>query len=355
MTKRWAVIILVVTIFLLGTAGYFIWQGRQRSIIISPLGNVLPPRPLLKYTFANLRQRKFEPSMITYDTLYGVQNPKFSTWTFHYFSDGKKVSGLANLPLADASFAGAQDKQGKPISTQSAMTVPIVVLLHGSIDAPEQFFPGFGTQHVAAVLAENGIATFAPDYLGYGSSASASADPFEDRFQTYTVTLTLLSTLESQCKLKIENCKLGLWGHSNGGQIALSVLEISGKSYPTVLWNPVSKPFPYSILYYTDGYDDQGKWLRSALAKFESLYDVRQFSATDYFSWIKAPVLLQQGGADDLVPKRWSDELNTALKKLDKDITYLVYPGADHNLVPSWNRAVAAATRFYLSKGIYSY
>ena len=83
-------------------------------------------------------------------------------------------------------------------------------------------------------------------------------DVFEERFQTYTTAMNLLAGIE-----KWERAgKIGIWGHSNGGQIALTVLEISQKEYPTVLWAPVSKPFPYSILYYTDEAEDRGKALR---------------------------------------------------------------------------------------------
>ena len=37
-----------------------------------------------------------------------------------------------------------------------------------------------------------------------------------------------------------------------------------------ILWAPVSKPFPYNILYYTDEAEDRGKWLRGEIAKFEA-------------------------------------------------------------------------------------
>ena len=147
-----------------------------------------------------------------------------------------------------------------------------------------------------------------------------------------------------------DSSKIGIWAHSNGGQIALSVLEISGQPIPTTLWAPVSKPFPYSILYYTDEFDDEGKALRAEIARLEKDYDVNDFSITKYFDQIKAPIQLQQGTGDDAVPVTWSNNLNQTLKDKDIDITYYIYPGADHNMTPGWDTAVERDLEFFKDK-----
>ena len=311
--------------------GWGVWWLARPGHMLSPLAQRATARPLLKYTFANLRAGKFAPDRIVYDGLYGKQDPRFASWTFHYYSGGKRVSGLANLPVG--------------VSTESGrINVPAILMLHGSVDDGADYFPGFGTQPVAAFLAANGFATFAPDFLDYGSSDKGGPDPFEDRFETYTTNMTILETLSKTAG------RVGIWGHSNGGQIGLSILEISGGSYPTVLWAPVSKMFPYNILYYTDVYADGGKWLRAALARFEELYDVQNYSTPNYLSWINAPILLQQGGADPWVPQKWSDEVYRVLKEKGKRIEYKVYPGADHNMQPRWAAAAADALAFFKSE-----
>ena len=117
---------------------------------------------------------------------------------------------------------------------------------------------------------------------------------------------------------------------------------------PWQLWAPVSKPFPYSILYYTDEYEDLGKKLRKVVADFEKDYDADKYSVTSYFDWINAPIILQQGGADEAVPKGWSDVLYKTLKSLKKDVTYLTYPGEDHNFSKgSWSEMVQKDIGFY--------
>jgi dipeptidyl aminopeptidase/acylaminoacyl peptidase len=112
----------------------------------------------------------------------------------------------------------------------------------------------------------------------------------------------------------------------------------------------VSKPFPYSILYYTDESDDQGKALRKALASFEANYDVFDFSIDNYYDWIGAHLQLHQGTADDAVPVEWSGELVTRLESKGKHLTYYTYPGTDHNLRPSWDTVITRDLKFFATQ-----
>jgi uncharacterized protein len=320
--------VLFVILFLLAAGiGYFgVGKWLKKTPPVKPL-------PLLKYTFENLKNTDFPESQITLGDEVTPTSQKF------YFNVPEKVSGLMNYP----------DKDG---------TYPVIIMFRGYA-SPETYKPGLGTQPSAKVLAANGFITLAPDFLGYAESASPSADTFEARFQTETTALNLLSAVQSlNTALKAGNSeivadltKIGIWGHSNGGNIALSTLAISGKEYPTVLWAPVSKPFPYSILYYTDETDDQGKYLRAALANFEKDYVTQDFSAANYLSWIKAPILINQGTGDQEVPYWWSDELVSKLKSFQIDVKYLKYPGADHNFLPSatWNEAIGNTVNYFRS------
>jgi len=224
-----------------------------------------------------------------------------------------------------------------------------------------QYFTGDGTQHVGEVLAGSGYITLAPDFLGFGQSDKPSTAAFEDRFQSYTTALQLLSSLStlnsgllaSYSAVTSDLARIGIWGHSNGGHITLSVLSITGKPYPTVLWNPVSMSFPFSVLAYDDESNDHGKALIKNMAEFESVYNAEDFSPPNFYNRITAPIQLNQGLADQEVWPKWSDQLYTTLKSMNDDVMYFTYPGADHNLSPAtlgWNSAVARAVGFYNEK-----
>lgn len=315
----------------------------KKEPFVNPVGAPTPTvRPLLAYTFENLKTTRFPQNQIKLDRSYSETAD--STSQIFYFETPKKpnnpamdkVSGLMNIPKKPGAY-------------------PVIIMLRGYV--PEDAYqPGVGTQHVAEALATHGFITLAPDFLGFGESSPPSKDSFEARFQTYTTALTLLSSLSTLNKglqasysgsMTADLNKIGVWGHSNGGHIALSVLAISGKAYPTVLWAPVSKSFPYSILYYSDDADDHGKALRTVLANFERDYNAALFSPLNYYKWIKAPLSVHQGTIDEAVPQQWSQDLVTTLKKDGVDVEYHTYPG-DHNMLPSaWGDAVADSITFF--------
>lgn len=283
------------------------------------------PKPLEKYSFENLKQREFTGGSITYGEKIKDED-SFISKVFYFYSDGKRVSGLANIPKIT----------GK---------LPVIIMVRGYVDE-DKYFIGEGTNHAGEVFARNGFLTLAPDFLGYGESDRPSANNIEERFETYTTVLNLLASIKHLDIADSE--KIGIWGHSNGGQIALSVLAISGKPYPTVLWAPVTKPFPYSVLYYTDEFEDHGKKLRRLISDFEKDYDIEQYSPTNYFDWITAPIELHQGGNDEAVPQKWTDEFALEMKKLNKDIIYFTYPGENHNFAKgSWNIVIQRNIAFF--------
>ena len=230
-------LICIILLAIIGGESWYIFNQLQ------PEKKVPTPKPLLAYTFENLRKTNFPATQITLGPVTAETADSFSQ--VFYFSvpqtPGSKTmlqaSGLMNIPKKNGDY-------------------PVIVMFRGYIP-DDAYQPGADTQPSASVFVKNGFITLAPDFLGYGRSASPSADPFENRFQTYTTALSLLSSLKTlnqalqtdyQATISADLSKIGIWGHSNGGHIALATLAISGVTYPTVLWAPVSASFPYSIL-----------------------------------------------------------------------------------------------------------
>ena len=329
-------VLLVIFIALVALAVFFLVKdSKDQSITTFQIPKAIKEKPLDKYTIEALSATNFTPSEITIGKVLKDEE-NFTSYIFYFYPQGKKVSGLLVVPK----------KSGRH---------PVIVMFRGYIDR-EIYSTGIGTVRAAEAFVQNGFIAISPDFLGYGDSDNPSENPVEERFQTYTTALTLLSSLKNlniaaaspNLNARIDDTKVGIWGHSNGGQIALTILEITGKNIPTVLWAPVSKPFPYSVLYYTDEFEDRGKMLRRVIAEFEKDYDVDKYSINGYFEKINAPLSLHQGTEDDAVPVKWSSQLVEELKKLNKDVEYFTYSGDDHNFAQeSWQTVVARNIAFY--------
>lgn len=327
----------VITLFIIfASAGYWYVSRGTDATVATPLSKILDPRPLDEFTFDALSTRKPDGGPIIIDETLSEEDA-FTSHLFSFTTNGNKVTGQINLP-----------------ANYQATKSPTIVMLRGWVD-PASYTTGVGTKAAAAEFAKHGYLTISPDFLGYGGSDPEDSDSFAARLKRPITVLDLLSSIKNLPYVDQDN--VFIWAHSNGGQIALSVLEITKLPIPTTLWAPVSKPFPYSILYYTDESEDRGKALRKALAKFENTYDVELYSIDNYWHNIIAPIQIQQGTADDAVPVTWSDDLVESLKLTQKyqessgsaklEYTYFTYAGADHNMKPGWDTAIARDLEFF--------
>jgi dipeptidyl aminopeptidase/acylaminoacyl peptidase len=309
-----------VGMLLLGSlVAYIFWYTRP---LLNPFPNTSVTeyhRTLDLYSFFHLSQRVYSPSPIKLEKVLEI-TPTFTVYLFTFQSDGATVSGQLNLPK----------KAGK---------LPVIVMLRGFVDK-EIYATGIGTRRAAEVYAQNGYITIAPDFLGYGSSSPESFDIWEARFEKPVTVLNLLASLNTLPQADLQ--RIGLWGHSNGGQIALSILEITKKSYPTVLWAPVSKGFPDSVLQFIGDLPDKGAYILGELETFKERYREQDYSIADHFTNIQAEI------KDDAVPLEWSDTLHESLTQLEKQVQYYRYPGADHNFAGgAWSTVVQRDLVFF--------
>ncbi len=297
--------------------------------------------PYEKYSFERLVTREDKVSVIELGEEIAT-TPEYTSYVFYYYSEGRRISGQLNLPNLSR-LMGA------------------VVMARGYVEK-DAYTTGTGTRNAAAVYAKNGYITLAPDFSGYGESETEDENALGARLVKPVEVLDLIASLSSLPQIDLT--RVYLWGHSNGGQITISLSEVLGERARrgianqnramirgATLWAPVTKPFPYNILYYTDEADDQGKWLRSEIAKFEAEYDVFKYSIDKYLDWIDIPLVIHQGTVDDAVPVTWSREFVKRLEEKEKLHAYYEYPGADHNMRPDWNTVVLRDLDFFNKLG----
>ena len=316
--------IILITVLMVG---YFL---RQRNWIY-PLGNNrdVVELSLEKYDFDSLRHRggvvsnleilgEVEEINIRRGATHCARTknmPCYSTREIKFISDNKGISGVLNYYPEKSSLS------------------PVIIMIRGYAER-EGYYPGSGTWRVADRLAEAGYATISLDFLGYGNSELESTDMLEARFHKVVEVLDLIESVKNLPW--IDKNRVGIWAHSNGGQIALSVLEITGAKYPTILWAPMTMAFPESVL----STIDEGSPVKEAIIEFEKHYDARRYAFENYYDWIRSPILIQQGTADDQVKVDWQRKVVEELAGKGKAAELIIYNGADHNLKNSWEEAV---------------
>lgn len=265
------------------------------------------PKDYSAWSFENLSQRQFSSGQIKIGKVLRKED-KYTSYAFTYQSGGKTTSGMLNKPNGGDKF-------------------PVIVLLHGWADK-QYYHYGYGTEKSANYLAENGFLTLSPDFLGYGYSDWEDQDILVARFNKPVEVLDLLSSIDSLPSADAN--KVGIWAHSNGGQIALSVLEITGRSYPTTLWAPVSLDFPECVLTYL-GTEEVGNIVKDKIDSFLILNDPKEFSIGPYLSKIISPFIVHQAITDEYIEKKWTDNLVNKLKNQGLKVDYYLYPKENHN------------------------
>lgn len=297
-------------------AGFYLYSTRfnLESEILKPFSSLNVEKPkeekidYSEFVFEVLSQRKFPQGKIKLGKVL-AKEANYTSYIFTYQSDGKTISGMVNVPRGSGKF-------------------PVIILLRGYADK-KYYHIGLGTERSANFLAENGFLTLAPDFLGYGYSDWEDTDILKARFYRPVEVLTLLSAISSLPSA--DSGRIGLWAHSNGGQIALSILEITGKNYPTSLWAPMSLGFPQSVLVYL-GTEDVGNIVKEKIDNFSTYNDPKKYSIAEYFSKIKTTsFIIHQATRDEMIKVEWTNSLVKELKNQGNTVSLYSYKGENHN------------------------
>ncbi len=247
-----------------------------------------------------LRQRKYEGTEIIIEETLS-QNGSYTGYIFSYKSDGLKIYGMMNVPVGDPPAGG----------------FPVAILNHGYFNT-SSFTSGDGTEAMADILAGNGYLTLASDYRGFGKSENDGQRSGGHRPEYAIDVLNLIASVKSFKEANPE--KIGMWGHSMGGEVALRVVEATDKIKALVLWAPTSARASDNTGFYS-----------GRRSQPTNNPNADSASPINYLNYISTPISLHQGLSDTEVNPAWSKELNEALQNGGKEIEYFEYPRQDHN------------------------
>ncbi len=285
---------------LIGTVVFLVWKKTplKNSNTISTIKNTESPAADDSF-IENLRQKEYGGGDIKIEKNLD-RNGSYTTYQISYSSDNLKIFGVMNVPKGAGPF-------------------PVVILNHGYFNQ-SSFTSGDGTSGIANILATKGYLTLASDYRGFGKSEN---DEEQSRGHNPNYAIDVLNLIASTKSLQnAKQNKIGMWGHSMGGEVSLRTAAATDKIKAIVLWAPTSARAEDNRNFYSRGRNT---------SPLPNQFDTAGSSSIDYLKYISAPVSLHQGLADTEVKPEWSKELRDALKKEEKQIEYLEYPSQDHN------------------------
>lgn len=309
----------------------------QLSNIAQTTQQTIQPNPL---SIDGMRNKSYPGSDLSFEqTLEDGSN--YHQYIASYISEGLKIYGLLTVPTGEKPQSGW----------------PVIIFNHGYIP-PTQYRTT--ERYIAYVdgFARNGYIVFKSDYRGNGSSQGQP----EGAYYSSAYATDVLNALSSLKKYKDANPnKIGMWGHSMGGNITLRSLVVDPENIKaSVIWGGV-----------VGTYDDlMNNWQRKVTYQpppnelalrnryRQNLVDKYGTPQTNPDFWnsidpnfylkdITAPVQLHVGSADEEVPVAFSQGFYDRLKALGKTVEFYTYEGADHNISQGFNLAMQRSLDFF--------
>ena len=303
-----------------------------------------------------MRQQSYPGSPITIEqTLEPGSN--YQRYVVSYLSDGFKVYALMTVPTG----------------TKPATGWPAIVFNHGYIP-PSQYRTT--ERYVAYVdaIARNGYIVFKSDFRGFG--ASEGGDVAGGGYGTPAYTVDVLNALASlKSYADVDPDRIGMWGHSLGGQLTLRAMVVAEDIKAGVIWGGVVPPYPEIIALWDfarrpapapDFSERAGaipetarRWIQSFSAwvqEFTAMYGTwdenpafwATISPNSYLADLSGPIELHHSTTDTVVPVVWAEILAQELEAVDgQPHTLYTYPGDDHNISANFGLAMQRTVAFF--------
>lgn len=266
----------------------------------------------------------------------------YDNYISSYKSEGLKIYSLLTVPQ------GQKPKGGWPV----------VVFNHGYIP-PEIYRTNERYTAYVDTFASRGYIVFKPDFRGNGNSEGQP----EGAYYSTAYTNDSLNAVASIKKFKDANPnKIGVWGHSMGGHIALREAVINKQDIKAVvIWGGVVGSYydlmnnwhrrvPYSPSpreQYFRGRNRQELIKKYGIPQSNPAF-WNSIDPTNFVADIQAPIQLHQGLEDEEVPSAFSQSLYEKMKSAKKTVEFYTYEGADHNISePSFDLAMKRSIDFF--------
>ena len=302
-----------------------------------------------------MRQQAYPGSPITIEQTL-ERGANYSRYVVSYLSDSYKVYALMTVPDG----------------TKPATGWPAIVFNHGYI-APTVYRTT--ERYVAYVdaIARSGYIVFKSDYRGWGSSEGNHV--IGGGYGTPELTVDVLNAVASlKAYADADPNRIGMWGHSLGGQLTLRAMVVSQDIKAGAIWGGVVPPYPDIIERWdfmgrasaarqraqpaqggnetVNWVRDFGGWAQDFRNKYGAPAQNPAFWATispnSYLADLSGPIALHHSTTDEMVPLAWSETLAEELEAADdQPFEFYTYAGDNHNISANFGIAMQRTVDFF--------
>jgi dipeptidyl aminopeptidase/acylaminoacyl peptidase len=284
-----------------------------------------------------MRSQEYPGSEITIDeTLEAGSN--YNRFIAHYFSEGLIIYALLTIPTGEAPTTGW----------------PVIVFNHGFIQ-PDEYKPTERYEKYVDAMASQGYIVFRPDYRGHGNSDGVASGGYSS--PAYTIDVLNAVASISYFPLADAN-RIGMWGHSMGGQITLRAMVTTCCLIRAgVIWAGVVAPYNYIITQWQVTPTPPGfvpvatNWREGFVVEHGDQQTNPTFwaeiSPNSYLGNISGPLQLHHGTGDYNVPVEMSRLLYSEMLDAGRTVFYYEYTNDDHNIANNYDLAMQRTLEFF--------
>jgi dipeptidyl aminopeptidase/acylaminoacyl peptidase len=295
-------------------------------------------QPFAELTIPYLRQQQFESELTSLEEV--GSNNQYRSYLTSYSSEDLTINGLLTIPT------GEQPENGWPA----------IVFIHGYIP-PAQYQTQERYQDYVDYLARNGFVVFKIDLRGHGQSEGIATGAY---FSGDYIIDTLNAYAALQSFDQVDPNRIGLWGHSMGGNIVLRSMTANPSIPAGVIWG--GTVFTYTDFeqfgiqddsYQRPDEDSPRRQRRSELFETHGRFDAsspfwQQVMPTNYLEKLQGAIQLHHATNDPVTDVRYSRNLNQILNQTNIPHQLYEYQAGGHNLVsPVFSQAMQRTVDFF--------
>lgn len=313
-------------------------NGKNEEVLQGGNGGLINESNPLSIEY--MRKQEYPGSDIVIEqTLPSGSN--YDRYIASYKSDGLKIYALLTIPQ------GEKPENGWPV----------IIFNHGYIP-PAEYQTTERYLAYTDAFSRNGYVVFKPDYRGHGNS---EGNP-EGAYYSPVYTIDVLNAVSSIKRYpQVNPNKIGMWGHSLGGNLTLRSMVVSQDIRVGVIWAGVVGTYEELMAKWGRRNSSAPSQSRiqehvssirqNLLDRYGSLQENPQFwrsiDPRYFFAEILTPIQLHHGTADEEVPLLFSESLKNNLEKAGKVVELYTYEGDDHNLSNSFDLALQRSVDFF--------